>query len=1512
MSSPLSDHQQQQQQQQLMVSYSSPARQSFSRCNRKLLPPTHLRHWHDRDSGAGPYTPEPSSVREKNASMDIANFAAASASGLPRPAVVAAAPPSMEPFRAATGETLETAVLCDNANTQAVLSSEAFPAAAIIPTAAAQPPESVVISPSIGSVSLESSSSVNTLVSLSCVAKPLIPAAVMPREEECTMWPPAAAASLQATYLERHLNDPYKGAKAMVTFDRATTPFRPSPLASWTVQSGSAATTITAPPLSHGTSRLSPAAGAGTPVNAHVGRFPYLAAAPVAETAATTCTVVSTDKGVASSSAALTADSPDYSSMNGSLIPDASTAPASEHVPQQQQQQQSPSRRSRASESFVIAAASTYPTVAAAPVAPSGSSKIQSSCLLSQTQAPAAAKSRASASVDGSDIDRTSPQRITPVAPSLPASLSVSETLGEGACSAPAGHIDCVGVYETPTPSLACAKPDAMRPGSPESFSPVATTERAGVVMDVVGYLECELDTRWCTLARFVAALFLPHIFLWQAVAALLPQAAVNPAAEAAVPPRAHRYALALNHSKTVLFALEFSVAGIMLWSLVRYCQRSSLQRSRGHHSLYGGLHLNSTPLAISSGSAGVGPTSVSRARISVESCTAHLPTTTTTTKKKYVYNVELLSTSMKMAGMRLLSSLRELCLRSRRSLGAGGIGSGLNSCSVSGSSHAHRSLSHSPVPLLQLQRRPFAGVRNTATMAMGAATSGGAAAMRDLANVSACPSDSGGTMRLLGSRSVSGGIVSDITLGGRSNASSLTTPSLSHISMGLAIPTAEVMHSGFSDMQGYESLPTPGDAGSAIVTGSTAFEVEANRSEGSVSHGYPPRIPLWDMPRLPQQSRELLSGSGAGRHRDPPTTSADLHASPFTARGTTGHTSPALVGLGDRDSTLVKNATGAVSIQPSAGTLAAAASTVLTDSLLLSSSGAAATAPASATVHRDGHLPTMTYFGVGLGLLIGTGLATWRLSVDYHFARYSFTYGTNAALWFWLIPVCLLGIAAYVVLLIGGHTLRWRALRQLRETNARGCSRDEDNLEEATHERAAAALALCRLRWMPWCLACVPYPYPDLVPLLDLPESVLLQPEAAAMSSIGASGGSVAGALALDGADAVPPAMSRMYKERVFCDSGDDTVYDDEVSVAASDDTLDPVDDLLRVTRENTVPSTPAPETSSEVVNVTAATAFDNLKTMSLLATTPAAAADVNRSACDLLLYPRQALSRIFPTTMLSPSPAGRSRPSCRATSSHPASSSLWIVVQRLQRTLVVMCVLAMWSSWKEYASRALPTSGFLMRLRRSCSLAQQRRGEPTSRQRTRVAAPAERQLWSWCTGRHCSLERVLAWTYLLMLFLFSQALLSLMYFTWSWRCIIREAATAAMYATDTARATMPVSPSFVVYGCTTWQLSLRNALWVIPPLCVGGDASVSSPGSLARWSMENQVALLFTLLGQRRFQVAYLYTNVALPIGFVVSLCIFVHEVWIHIKSRRVLRLLALAKSQVKISRKMHDAML
>ncbi|TPP52367.1 putative integral membrane protein [Leishmania donovani] len=1466
---------------QLISSPSSRECQCPFQGGRKLLPLADLRHQHGKgnDAGAGG-TKELSSLGGRNVSTANASSAAASASGLPRLAAVAAVPPSLELFLTASSEAVETVVVCDNESTQAMHSGAAFPAAAVAPAAAAQPLKFLAVSPSTAPVSLESSSSAAASASLSCSSKPLIRSTAMPTEEGRILPLPTAATTLEEAYLESRVSYPYKGADAMATFDLANPPPAPSLHVDSADQGGSAATT-TAPLLRQQESqislsgstpktppicqeRLSPAAGAMKPTNVPVGPFS------------------TTVKGVASSSAALTAHSADYgrrtNSIDGTLSREAGGAAAFERAPQQQ----SPSCPLRTSESFATAAA-THPTTAAVPGSPSGSSKMQPSSLLSRMTTPAAATSRASAGVgkrdDSSDIDSTPPRLITSVASSLVVPLAVSETSTERTRSTPASSIGSLRVYGAPPPPFPRAPSSATRSGSPTPFSPVAVTERTGVVMDVVGYLERGYDTLWRTLARFFAAAFLPHIFLWHAVPALIPQPATSAAAEAAAPPRVHLYAVACNHPEVVLFALELLVAGVMLWSLVRYLQLSTVQRSRRHHSLYGGLHRSSTSLAARPSSAGVGQASVAAARIAAERCTAHLPTTTAT-PKKFVDNAESPSTSN----------------------------------SVRSSGHAHRIFSHSSVPLLHLPLRSFGGVRSAVAMAARAATSGSATPVRDPVTVSSCPSERGGIMRCFGGRSVSDGIVSGSTLSGRSSASSVATPSLSpYTFMGLATPAAEVMQCGFSDAHGIDTL--------------------------------------WDVPRLQQPSRELLSGSGAGCQRGlpaSPPTSMDLHASPFSVLNSAGHASLALAGLADRDGTLAKSTNGTVSIQPSVVTPAAAAvaeSAMRTDSLLLSSGGAvtAALAPSSPTFGRDGFVPTMTYFGIGLGFLVCTGLAVWRLSVDYYFARYSFALSTNAALWFWLVPVCLLGIAAYVVLLIGGHTLRWRALRQLQESNARGCSKNDEDQEEAARQRAAAA-ALCRLRWMSWCFACVPYPNPDVALFVDLPESVIMRPDATALLPILTSRGSMVGAFAVDESDAVPPVVPRTPKKRGFCDGGDETVYDSEVSARGSalrqqsgvlkglskdkegegvfvtiDDTLEPADDILRVKREAPEPSTPVPDISGDVGSLAAATALDNFKTASLRATTSAAAADVSGSPCKPLLpplLPHRSSSRFFPTGMVRSFLLGRSNLNSRgASSSFAPSQSLWSFGQRPQRGCAVAHVFAASRAWVEHAARELHIPDFIMRLRRSCGLAQQRRVERRSRQRTRVAAPTasvERRLRMWWSCERGSLERLVAWTYLIMLFLFSQALLSLMYFTWSWRSIAREAATATMYATDTGRAAMPVPPSFVVYGCTKWQRSLRNALWVIPPFCVSGDGSVSSPRQSTTWSMASQVALLFTLLGQRRFQVAYLYTNVALPIGFVISLCIFAHEIRLHIKSRRVLRLLALAKSRVETARKVRDAML
>ncbi|CBZ23283.1 uncharacterized protein [Leishmania mexicana MHOM/GT/2001/U1103] len=1522
--------------QQLISSPSSRECQTPSQCSRKLLPLADLRYPHGKGSGAGAGDIKRQfRLGGRNASIDNASSASASASGLPGLAAVAVVSPSPELFLAASSEALETVAVCDNEKTQAMHSDAAFPVAAVTPTAAARPVKSLVVSPSATPVSLKSSSSVAASASLSYSSKPVIRSTAMPTEEGRILPPPAAATSREGAYLESRVSYPYKGSRAMATFAIADPAPAPSPHVDSPDQGGSAATT-TAPLLRQQESqisvsgstprtplicqdRLSPAAGAMRPTNAQVNPLSYLAAASVAEAsaAATTCTTRATVKDVASSSVALTAHSTDYGSrtdsIHGTLSREASEAPVFERAPQQQ----APSCPPRTPGSFATAAA-TYPTTAAG----------------------------AGNRDDGSDIDSTPPRLITSVGSPLLVPLAVSETSTERTRSIPAGSTDSLCVYGALPPPFPRVLSDATRSGSSAPFSRVAVTPRTGVVMDVVGYVECGCDTLWRTLARFFAAVFLPHIFLWHAVPVLIPQLATTAAAGAAAPLRVHLHAVARNHPEVALFALQLFVAGVMLWSLVRYRQLSTGQRSQRRHSLYGGLHLNSTSLAAKPSNAGVGPASAAAARIAAEWCTVHLPTATT---KKYVDKAESPSTSNQMAGMRLLSSARGLRLRPLRSPGAGGIGSGLNSCGVHGSSnslrssgHAHRIVPHSPVPVLQLPLKSLSGVRSAATTATQAATSGSSTPVRDPANGSSCPSEPGGTVRHLGGRSLSGGIVSDSTLDGRSNASSVTTPSMSpYTFMRLATPAGEARQGVLGDAYGNDSPITPGDAGGgggAIATLSTPFEAEESRSGGSLLHGYHPRTAPWDVPRLQQTSWELFSGSGAGCRKGAPAslpTSADPHASPFAVLNSTGHASLALAGLGDRDGTLMHSTNGTIGIQPSVVTPAAAASAVRTDSLLLSSGGAvtAAPAPSSPTLRRHGHVPTMTHFGIGLGFLVCTGLAVWRLSVDYYFARYSFTFGTNAALWFWLIPVCLLGIAAYVVLLVGGHTLRWHALRQLQESNARGYSKDDED-QEAARQRAAAAVALCRLRWMPWCFACVPYPHPDAAPFFDLPESIIMRPDATALLSILASRGSRMGAFAVEESDAVPPVVLPKPKEQGFCDGGAETVRDVEVRArgfgkdkdgeevfVTSDDTLEPVDHILCMKRATAEQSTPAPGISGDVGNLAAATALGNVKTASLRTTTSAAAADVSGSPCKPLLLPpllpRQPSSRLFPSAMTCFFPIGRGNLSCPGASSSPASSQpLWLFARRLQRMRAAAHVFAASRAWVEYAARELHIPDFIMRLRRLCGLAQQRRrAQRRARPRTRVAAPtalAKRRLWACWPGEHDSLERLVAWTYLIMLFLFSQALLSLMYFTWSWRGIAREAATAAMYATDTARAVMPVPPSFVVYGCTKWQRSLRNALWVIPPFCVNGDVSVSSLRPSTTWSTASQVALLFTLLGQHRFQVAYLYTNVALPIGFVVSLCIFAHEVRLHIRSRRVLRLLALARSRGETARKARDAML
>ena len=186
---------------------------------------------------------------------------------------------------------------------------------------------------------------------------------------------------------------------------------------------------------------------------------------------------------------------------------------------------------------------------------------------------------------------------------------------------------------------------------------------------------------------------------------------------------------------------------------------------------------------------------------------------------------------------------------------------------------------------------------------------------------------------------------------------------------------------------------------------------------------------------------------------------------------------------------------------------------------------------------------------------------------------------------------------------------------------------------------------------------------------------------------------------------------------------------------------------------------------------------------------------------------------------------------------------------------------------------------------------------------------------------------SRWLSAAYLILLLSFTNVLLALMYFTWQWRAIVSRAAREAMFAVDveaaaTTRtvvtaASMSVTPlpgqptvsrSFPIYNaytCTAGQQVLRSVVWAVPPLCMRG--STSSDGdtacyTVAGWDMSNQVALLLTLLNKPNFQVAYLYVNVALPIGFVCVLYHLVKELRLYAQSRRLLALLALARARVE----------
>ncbi|KAG5486581.1 hypothetical protein CUR178_07948 [Leishmania enriettii] len=1480
-----------------------------SLCNTDILTLAALRHEH----GIG------------SSGVKGASCAAAMASEWVRVAALNAAPSSMKLFAAPASEALATVVVRDSDSTPMANCEAVFSDATATPTRASQPCESVAVDISTAAVSLESSSSVATSSHLSASIRPLLPTTATSTEDDRIQPPPppAAAATVAEAHLGRHVGSPCMVDNATAAFCTTSSP--PAPVGQVDPADRGASVAAIAAPLLHrqeselSLSRCAPqttllpqarrpaqATRVIPPTDSHkapVPLSPSTNAAAAAAAAAVVTGITATSKGIASSSAAFATHPADHDSrtntFHGTLSRMSSVAPALPLAPQQQSQLSFPSSRSVSGRlnvsptytprtSWTLAtAAATHTTTAAAPSSLSGSSKVQLSSLRSTTS-PAATISRAAS-----------------VAP----------------------------------PPFPCAKPDVVICGSPPSLPPAAVTARTVVAVDAVGYRECERDTLWRVLARFFAALLLPHIFLWYAIPSLFPHGARDPAAEAAAPPRVHLHAVSHNHPEVTLFALELAIAALLGWGLVRFHQISNPKGSREHQNLCSGLHTCSIPLAASPSSKDVGLASVTGDTIAEGRYTSHLAAV----PKKCVPDSAVPSTSTATAGLRLSSLLRRPRLRPLRNPSAGGVGIGLNSHGVPGSSsnprnngYAHRIFSNPLVPLVS--------PRSVVTTAMRTATSGSTTPVRDLATFSRCPSESGSSIRRVVSN-IGGGVFSDSTLGGGgSSTTCTTTPSVSpHRRTRLTPLASREMSHGFGEAHLEGSPLCPVSGGGTTATWPTASDAEDSRPQESLLRSYNHRAAPWDVPPLQQQPRERFSGVGAGcptgSPASPMTPSAYSYTSAFSVLPSAGHASVALAALGNHDGNPTRGMSVDVVIQPSVVTPTEVASAAPTDPCLMSPTGAPTVAfTYSPSTERDGHVPTMTHFGLGLGFLICTGLATWRLSLDYYFACYSFELGTNAALWFWLIPASLLGVAAYVVLLIGGHTLRRRALRQLQDANSLGGGQGEEGQEEAARRVAAAAAVLRRLRWMGWCCSFVPYPQHDAALPVDVSGSFIMRPDAASLSTTLTSGGAMLSGCIVEEPNATLLAVSLKLTTSGACDGGDDAAYDDEVGTAASallqqnnvlgldedkdrdevavgDEARGPVHDVLRVTREVTGgQSTPVADPPGGAGDLTTATVCGGLPVASMRAPASATAADFTRSPCNPLMpqLPRRPSSTPPPSVMPSLSTTGRSTLSYRGKPSNFSLQSFRTLGQRLQRILATVHIFATLRAWIQGASHQPHISDFLLRLQRLYSLKQQRRAERQRRQRTRVPVPAERQLWTWRCGELCSLERAMVWTYFIVLFLFFQSLLSLMYFTGSWRSIVREAAMATMYATDTASAVMPVPPSFEAYSCSRAQLHLRNVLWFLPPFCVGRGDSDSSPQLSTTWSMSNQVALLLTLLDRRRFEMAYLYTNVALPIGFVSTLYLFLHEAWLHLKSRRVLRLLALAKSRVETARKVRDVML
>ncbi|KAG5487485.1 hypothetical protein LSCM1_07440 [Leishmania martiniquensis] len=1477
-----------------------------SSCNTKPLSLTALRHECVRDSNSG----------KSRCS------AAVRASDGERAAEPDAVPQSIRLFPASASDAPVAMAVRNDACAPMTDHAAVFSNTTATPARASQTWESVTIGISTAAVSLESSSSAATSSYVSCSLRPFIRATTTPTEDDCFQSPQAAAATVAGAHLKRHVSCPCLSNNAIAPFHATYSPPPAMEHVDSADRCASAATTA-APLLSPQGSQLSlskctlqtslPFQGRPAQVKGVIAPT-NIYKAPLPLPAGTTTTT----------SAALAPHATDHdsraNSVQGSLSRMPSGASAFHTVAQQQSQLslaplRSVSERLDASPphaprtSSPSAAAATHTTTAAASSTPSGSSKVQPSPLRSSTS-PAAAISRAASAV-----------------PSLRATVAASEALTERTHSTASVSIGARHGRVAPPPPFPSARRHVMRYGTPPPWPPGAVRARTGTTVDAVGYRECERDILWRVLVKFFAALLLPHVFLWYALPVLIPHVTQSAAPAAAVSPRFHLHALSRNHPDIALFALELLIAGLLCWGLVRLRQISNPKGSRELHNLYSGPHAYSTAFAASPSSNGAGPVSVQEDRAIDGRYTSQPPATA----KKYANDAVLSSASTTMAGLHLSSLSRRPRLRPLRNPSAGGIGSELNSQGVPGSSSsnakssglAHRILFHPLASLNLLPTESLVSPRCAVTTTIRAATSGSATPMRDLASASRCPSESGSSVRRFASHT-GGGMVSDSAPGGGGGSSTTctTTPSLSpHRFARLTTPAGQENPHGYGEAHVGGSPTGPVGGCGVVVAWPSAFDGEESRPPESLV-----------------RSCHNRAGCPAGSPASPMTPSACPYASAFSALSSTGHASLGLTGLGHRDGSLARGMSGAVSIPPSAVAPTEVAGAARTDSVLLSPTGAAAAVfTHSVSVGRGGHAPTMTYFGLGLGFLICSGLATWRFTLNFYFAFHSFRFGTNTALWLWLIPSSFLGTAAYAALLVGGYTLRRRALQQLQHASSPGGGRGEEGQEEAARRMAAAAAALRRLRWMAWCLAFVPYPQQDAAMFVDVPEPVIMRPDAAAPPTALVSGGRMCSIFAVEDPTPTLPVVSLTLMAAGLCDGGDEAADDEEFGaatsallrqseilgfdedkgqeVAISDEARGPLRDVLRVMQEATEQSAPAAETPSGVGGLATAIPCGGFTGAHLRTPTSAAVADFTRNPCNPLLpqLPRQPSQGPPPPSAMPCLPAtGRSTLAYRGNLSSFSHQSCWSLGRRLQRLLATAHLKATWRAWIQGALHQLHVPDFLMRLQRFYSLKQQRRAERQRRQHTRVAAPAERQLWAWQRCELLSLERLMVWTYLTMLFFFLQALWSLMYFTWSWRSIARSAATATMYATDMASTATPVPPSFAVYSCTKAQLHLRDMLWFIPPFCVGHGDSVSAPQPSTRWTMANQVALLFTLLGQRSFEMAYLYTNVALPIGFASSLYLFAHEVWLHLKSRRVLRLLALARSKVETTRKLRDAML